>query len=424
MKVSPSDENNNRQGTGRGCKEPVRSSKLQSSSQPLTVASSTRAPNNVSNENSDSTSHSNEDGGFSEFIAYLRLSEEAQQMQTVLCRREKADGNTKKDQWQCYTCSYINKNPLHLTCDICGTVRVGHEPEDDIIKEQLEEKKGMGIENFQGEEDDAPIPAAQIAARYESMEETAKKPEINEDDDDSPPLPPWQIGCEDEDLATKKSHVTTSSTHPPTSDCQSSARDVVVPSSTSGEDIEQNMDEVVPPSTSDEDIEQSIPNSGQPQVEIIIHRPPPPSMLPRESDDDEEETPSADLPSLPQIEATAVEDVVYDAVAVQRDANQGESGAQEDASWWKRNQKYMFGWLIALVIGGLIATVATTAGAKDDANIVAPDTVQPTVPVITNLHYYADKGNNRCVDEDSSYSLNSLIQQRLFSTLNECCETE
>ena len=119
---------------------------------------------------------------------------------------------------------------------------------------------------------------------------------------------------------------------------------------------------------------------------------------------------------MPQIEATAVDDVVYDAVAVQRDTNQGDSGAQdENASWWKQNQKYLFGWLIALVIGGLIATVATTAGANDDANIV-----QPTA----NLHYYADKGNNRCVDKDSSHSLNSQIQQRLFSTREECCETE
>ena len=58
----------------------------------------------------------------------------------------------------------------------------------------------MGIENCQDEEEDAPIPAAQIAARYESMEETAKKPELNDDDDESAPLPPWQIGCENEDI--------------------------------------------------------------------------------------------------------------------------------------------------------------------------------------------------------------------------------
>ena len=114
---------------------------------------------------------------------------------------------------------------------------------------------------------------------------------------------------------------------------------------------------------------------------------------------------------------------MYDAVTVRSDANQGDSRVQE-STWWKQNQKYLLVGLIALVIGGLIATVATTAGANDDANIVVPDTVQPTVPVITNLHYYADKGNNRCADKDSSHSFSSQIQQRLFSTLEEFCETE
>ena len=159
---------------------------LPSSSHPLTAASRTRAPNNVRNENSDPPSHKDdqtplsnenedEDEGFSEFIACLGAEDDA-----------------KTDQWQCSTCSFINKNPLHLTCDICGTVRKGRESEDRIIKEQIEkhlmpyDSKGMGIENCPDEED-APIPAAQIAARYESMEETAKKPAII-DDGDSPHL--------------------------------------------------------------------------------------------------------------------------------------------------------------------------------------------------------------------------------------------
>ena len=241
MKVSPSDENNNHQGTGHGYKEPVQSRMLRSSSHLSTAASRTRAPNSVSNENSDSPYHKddhtplsndNEDENFSDFIACLG-----------------ADDNTSKDQWQCSTCSYINKNPLHLTCDICGTAREGRESEDHIIKEQIEEhlmpggSKGMGIENCPDEED-APIPAAQIAARYESMEETVKKPAIN-DDGDSPPLLPWQIGCEGEDLVAKKSYATSSAP----SACQTSTSNN-------------------PPSTSDEDIEQNMPNSGQPQVEI------------------------------------------------------------------------------------------------------------------------------------------------------------
>ena len=339
MKVSPSDEHDNHQDTGSVYKEPVQSAMLRSSSLPLTAASRTRPPKNVRNENSDSSSHKdeetpnttsneNEDAGFSDFIANVG-----------------AVDNTKNNQWQCSKCSYINKNPLRLTCDICGTARVGQES------------------------------GAEMAARHESMEQTVEmKPDIIEDDDDSPPLPPWQIGCENEDLATKKSYVT-SSAPPPTSDCQ--------PSTTS--------DVVDPPSTSDEDIEQNTLNRGQPQIEIVIHRPPPPSML-RSQSNDEEEEPSVDLPSFPILEATLVEEPpVYDAIAVRSDANQGESGAQENGdkanidqhaiSWWKRNQKYLLVGVIALVFGGLIATVATLVGSKDDINIVVPDILQPSVPI-------------------------------------------
>ena len=121
MKVSPSDDNGNRQGTGRGYKEPVQSAMQRSSSLPIAAALRTRAPNNVRNENSDPPSHKDdqtplsnenedEDEGFSEFIACLGAEDDA-----------------KTDQWQCSTCSFINKNPLHLTCDICGTVRKGRE---------------------------------------------------------------------------------------------------------------------------------------------------------------------------------------------------------------------------------------------------------------------------------------------------------
>ena len=108
--------------------------------------------------------------------------------------------------------------------------------------------------------------------------------------------------------------------------------------------------------------------------------------------DDDEEEPSADLPSLPQIEATAVEDVVYDAVAVQRDANQGESGAQEEngdktnidqhaTSWWQQNKKYMLVALASLAFGAMAATIATLVGSQDPTNIVPVETLQPTVPV-------------------------------------------
>ena len=416
--MSPSNENNNQQpASGRHYNDPVQSaqSSMQqsSSASPVTVTQS-HVPNNIRNENSNAAN------------ADHRIHQSSFHSTSDATEEEILDNNE----------GFSEQSEVPQS----SSLPLAAAPEG---SEGIE-----GIENCQDEEDDAPIPVAQIAARYESIEKSTKenkKPELNEDDDDSPPLPPWHIGCEDEDLNTNKSYVT-STASPPISDSQPSTSDVVVPPSTFDEDIEQNMelldedieqnmDEVVPPSTSDEDIEQSIANIVQPQVEIIIYRPPSPSMLPRESDDEEEE-PSADLPSLPQIEATAVEDVVYDAVAIRFDANQAGSGSQEEnASWWKRNQKYLLAGLFALIIGALIATVATlvgskdatvatTSGANDDANIVVPDIVQPTVPVITNLHYYADKGNNKCVDKDSSDSFNSQIQQRLFSTLEECCETE
>ena len=167
------------------------------------------------------------------------------------------------------------------------------------------------------------------------------------------------------------------------SDCQPSPSDVVVPSSTSAGDSEQNM-----------------PNSVQPQVEIIIHRPPPPSMLPRQSDDDEE-APSADLPSWPTLEATLVEQPpVYDAIAIRFDANQGDTAAhdengnkryQHSTSCWQQNKKYLLVALASLAFGAMAATIAALVGSQeDDNNIVPVETLQPTVPV-----------------NDTSYTMNS-----------------
>ena len=152
---------------------------------------------------------------------------------------------------------------------------------------------------------------------------------------------------------------------------------------------------------------------------------------------------------MPTLEATLVEEPpVYDAIAIQSDANQGESGAQEN-TWWKQNQKYLLVGLIALVIGGLIATVATLVGSKDDINIVVPDLLQSTsstapsvvssdgsidktmqsMPSTTspsetdNLRYYADRENNQC-NEDLSGPDDSTVQQQMrwFQSLDECCE--
>ena len=334
MKIPPCNENNHHQAAGRHYKEPVQSaqSSMQQSSSvsPVTVTQN-HAPNNIRNENSNAT-YADHHIHQSSFHSTSNASEEE-----ILSNNED-EGCSEQSE-------ILQSSSLSLTAEPEGS---------------------KGIENCPNcEEDDAPIPAAQIAARYESLEETAKKPDIIEEDDESPPFLPWQIGCKDEDLSTKKSYLTTSN-HPSISECQPSAPPAI--------------DVVVPPSTSD--IERNMSNSTQPAVEIIIHRPPPPSMLPRQSDDDEEE-PSDDLPSLPQIEATAVEDVVYDAIAVpSSDANQEDKGDQESTSWWKRNQKYMFVWLMALVIGAMAATIATLVGSKDDANTVVPvETLQSTVSI-------------------------------------------
>ena len=389
MKISPGNENDHPQPGGRHYKDSVQSeqSLMQQSSLALGVTQS-QARNIISSENPNAT-HADH------------------HIKQTPVTQHPADNSTS------------NATEANVYLGSHGKERVGQEPEDNNIEGQREEhpmpegRKSMGIENCQDfEEDDAPIPAAQIAAQYESMEKTAKKkkpdiveeddeeddapippsqiasryesmekttkkkPDIVEDEDDSPPLPPWQIGCEDEDLVAKKSYVT-SSDPPSIPDCQHSVGAVVVPPSTSHRGNDQN--------------------SGQPQVEIVIHRPPPPSML-RSQSDDEEEEPSADLPSLPILEATLVENTseppVYDAIAVRSNANQEDGEAQEEnadkanidqhaSSWWKRNQKYLLVGLIALVIGAMAATIATLVGSQSDSNIVVPvvETLQPPVSI-------------------------------------------
>ena len=367
MKIFPSNENDHPQPGGRHNKDSVQSEQSLMQQSSLGVTQS-QARNNIRNENPNA------------------IHADHHIKQTPVTQHP-ADNSTSNAT----EANMLNKNEdggfsYHLESH--GKERVGQEPEDNNIEGQREEhpmpegRKSMGIENCQDfEENDAPIPASQIAARYESMEKTAKtkKPVIIEDEGGSPPLLPWQIGCEDEDLATKKSYVT-SSASPPISECQPSTSDVVVPLSTSDEDIEQNM-----------------PNSGQAQVEIVIHRPPPPSML-RSQSDDEDEEPSAGLPSLPILEATLVENTpeppVYDAIAVRSNANQEDGEAQEEnadkanidqhaSSWWKRNQKYLLVGLIALVIGAMAATIVMLVGSQSDSNIVVPviETQQPPVHI-------------------------------------------
>ena len=386
MKIFPSNENNNQQpARGRHYNDPVQSaqSSMQQSSSvsPVTVTQS-HVPNNIRNENSN-PAHADH---------HIHQSSSPS---TSNATTEEEILNNDQDVGFSEQSEVPQSSSLPLAAAPEGSKGIENcqDEEDDapipvaqIAARYESMEKSMGIENCQ-DEGDVPIPAAQIAARYESIEKSTKKnkkPELNEDDDDSPPLPPWQISCEDEDLATKKSYETTSPA-PPISDCQPSASDAVVP-----------------PSTFDEDIQQSIPNSAQPQVEIIIHRPPPPSMLPHQSDD-EEEVPSADLPSLPILEATLVEQPpVYDAIAIRFDANQGDTAAQDEngdktnvdqhaSSWWKRNKKYMLVALASLAFGAMAATIAALVGSQEDDNNIEPvETLQPTVPV-----------------NDTSYTMNS-----------------
>ena len=132
-------------------------------------------------------------------------------------------------------------------------------------------------------------------------------------------------------------------------------------------------------------------------------------MLPRQSDDDEE-APSADLPSWPTLEATLVEQPpVYDAIAIRSDANQGESGAQEDASWWKRNQKYLLVGLIALVIGAMAATIATLVGSQDPTSIVPVETLQPTVPVNDTSVIVTSETNPSTTNTTSTIKPSTLV---------------
>ena len=162
MKISPSNENDHPQPGGLHYKDSVQSEQSLMQQSSLGVTQS-QAQDNIGNENPNAT-HADH---------HIE--------QTPVTQYQADHSATEANK--------LNKNEDHL---------------------MSEGRKSMGIENCQDfEEDDAPIPAAQIAERYESMEKTAKKkkPAIIEDEGDSPPLLPWQIGCEDEDLATKKSYV-------------------------------------------------------------------------------------------------------------------------------------------------------------------------------------------------------------------------
>ena len=91
---------------------------------------------------------------------------------------------------------------------------------------------------------------------------------------------------------------------------------------------------------------------------------------------------------------------MYDAIAIPFDANQGDSGAQNEngdktdidqhaSSWWKRNKKYLLVALASLAFGAMAATIAALVGSQDPTNIVPVETLQPTVPVVNDTTYEA-----------------------------------
>ena len=130
---------------------------------------------------------------------------------------------------------------------------------------------------------------------------------------------------------------------------------------------------------------------------------------------------------MPQIEATAVEDVVYDAVAVRANAN--------PHPCWKR-KSILVG--TSLVIGTVMAAViAASVGSREDDNGISDSLnhVLPTLPTIignsttttatttSNIYYYADRDILRC-DNDPSGPPNAKMMQPLFDNLQDCCEAE
>ena len=122
---------------------------------------------------------------------------------------------------------------------------------------------------------------------------------------------------------------------------------------------------------------------------------------------------------MPQIEAAAVEDIVYDAVAVR--AN------DIPHPCWKR-KSILVG--TSFVIGTVMAAIiAASVASKEDES----QHMQPTLPTIgdstttanttSNIYYYADRDIFRC-DNDPSGPPNAKMMQPLFDNLKECCEAE
>ena len=192
--------------------------------------------------------------------------------------------------------------------------------------------------------------------------------------------------------------------------------------------------------------DQSLPNNDQDQVALDIRPPlrsmlayPEPSAPPRSmlaySEPSALCIPHTSIPSFPLLEATLVEDEpeeLEEPVYV--------AGAVQDGAWWKQHQKYIFVGLISLVIGALVATVVMLVGSQNNdhgnQNIMT-NTLQSTAPTessshlttstsafaTSNLYYYADKENKRC-DSDPSGRPSANLRQRVFESIEECCEAE
>lgn len=150
--------------------------------------------------------------------------------------------------------------------------------------------------------------------------------------------------------------------------------------------------------------QREISGEGQVNGVGIDMRPSSPSMMAAQGNDS----------SVPVLEATLVEDSpeepVYNAVAIR--ATDTDNDNSQRLPCWKRHQKAS---CVVLVLAVLVA-LATALGA-----IFASQGKDEDTPV--SLLYYA-KWDSKSCDNDPLGQPDANLRQRLFDTVQECCEAE
>lgn len=104
--------------------------------------------------------------------------------------------------------------------------------------------------------------------------------------------------------------------------------------------------------------------------------------------------------STPVLEARLIDDpTIYDALQV------------PGRSWWERNQKHIFVGVVLLMVGALVAVVVVLLGRQE------PEPIKPEPAML----FYADEQSDRCNSDPSG---RPNLRQRMYETLEECCELE